>query len=202
MVEDRSRYGDLADAELLVLSKRSPEAFGTFYERHAEALLRFFARRTLDPESAAELTAETFAEAFSSRARFTDQGLGGAGWLYGVARHELSHFYRRGDVDRRARQKLGMPEREVSHEDYERIEEMIDLEEVRRSVASSFDSLPAGQREALELRVLEDRSYEEVASELHCSEQTARARVSRGLRTLSSLLESERESLAVVEEVR
>jgi len=69
-------------------------------------------------------------------------------------------------------------------------------------VASSFDSLPAGQRTALELRVLQDRSYEEVARELHCSEQTARARVSRGLRALSSLLESERESLAVVEEVR
>ena len=202
MSEDRSRYEDLADADLLVLSKSSPAAFGTFYERHAEAVLRFFARRTLDPESAAELTAETFAEAFSSRAGFTDQGRGGAGWLYGVARHELSHFYRRGAVDRRARRKLGMPAREVSHEDYERIEEMIDLAEVRRTVASSFDSLPAGQRTALELRVLQDRSYEEVARELHCSEQTARARVSRGLRALSSLLESERESLAVVEEVR
>jgi len=202
MTEDRSRYEGLADPELLVLSKRSPEAFGIFYERHAEALLRFFARRTLDPESAAELTAETFAQAFRSRHRFTDQGRGGAGWLYGVARHELSHFYRRGAVDRRARRKLGMPEREVSDDDYERIEEMIDLAEVRRSVASSFDSLPAGQREAVELRVLEDRSYEEVARELHCSEGTARARVSRGLRKLSTLLESERESVAVVEEVR
>jgi len=202
MSEDRSRYDSLADAELLVLSRRSPEAFGLFYERHAEDLLRFFARRTLDPETAAELTAETFAEAFSSRQRFADRGRGGAGWLYGVARHELSHFYRRGAVDRRARHRLGIPEREVSDEDYERIEEMIDLADVRRSVATSFDSLPAGQREALELRVLEDRSYEEVARELHCSEQTARARVSRGLRALASLLESERESVAVVEEVR
>lgn len=202
MSENRSRFEGLADAELLVLSRRSPDAFGIFYERHAQDLLRFFARRTLDPESAAELTAESFAEAFSSRARFTDQGRGGAGWLYGVARHQLSHFYRRGAVDRRARQRLGMPEREVSPEDYERIEEMIDLAEVRRSVASSFDSLPAGQREALELRVLEDRSYEEVARELRCSEETARARVSRGLRKLSSLLESDRESLAVAEEVR
>lgn len=202
MSEDRSRYEGLADAELLVLSKRSPEAFGPFYERHAEDLLRFFARRTLDPETAAELTAETFAEAFSSRHRFADRGLGGAGWLYGVARHQLSHFCRRGAVDRRARQRIGMPEREVSDGDYERIEEMIDLADVRRSVASSFDSLPAGQREALELRVLEDRSYEEVARELHCSEQTARARVSRGLRALASLLESERESVAVAEEVR
>src|SRR5207253_4400150 len=35
---------DLDDEELLVLSARRPEAFGTFYERHAEPLLRFFAR--------------------------------------------------------------------------------------------------------------------------------------------------------------
>ena len=202
MSEDRSAFEGLADAELLLLSRRSPEAFGTFYERHAAELLRFFARRTLDPESAAELTAETFAKAFSSRHRFADRGRGGAGWLYGVARHELSHFYRRGAVDRRARKRLGMPEREVSEADYERIEEMIDLADVRRSVASSFDSLPAAQRDALELRVLEDRPYEEVARELHCSEETARARVSRGLRTLSARLESERERMAVVEEVR
>ena len=39
------------------------EAFVALYREHAEALLVFFARRTLDAEAAADLTAETFAQA-------------------------------------------------------------------------------------------------------------------------------------------
>ena len=65
-------YEDLDDIELIVLSWDEPEAFGAVYERHAETLLGFFARRTLDPEAAAELTAETFAQAFVFRRRFLD----------------------------------------------------------------------------------------------------------------------------------
>ena len=191
---------DLDDEELLVLSVRRPEAFGTFYERHAEPLLRFFARRTLDPEAAAELTAETFAEAFVSRKRFRARGLGGAGWLYGIARHQLSRFHRRGEVAARARRRLGLPEHAVSEEDYERIEELMDLEGIRRAMAQAFGLLSGDQRDAVTLRVVEGRSYTEVASALACTEQAARARVSRALRRLGDLLDLD-QAKAVGEEV-
>jgi RNA polymerase sigma factor (sigma-70 family) len=185
---------DLDDAELLTLSRTRPEAFGEFYRRHAEDLLRFFARRTLDPDVAAELTAETFAQAFASRLRFRDRGQGGVGWLYAIGRHQLGRFYRHGAVDARARARLGMPRREVSNEDYERIEELIDSEGVRDAVAEAFATLPAGQREAMTFRVIEGLTYQEVAQRLRCTEQTARARVSRGLRKLGQLLELESQS--------
>jgi len=184
-----SVFEDLADEELLALSARRAEAFGAFYERHAEPLLRFFARRTVDPEVAAELTAETFAEAFVSRGRFRPQGLGGAGWLYGIARHQLSRFYRRGEVAARARRRLGMPDRSVSEEDYERIEELMDLQGIRKAIAHAYRALSPEQRDAVTLRVVEGRPYPEVASALSCTEQAARARVSRALRRLGSLLD-------------
>ena len=44
---------DRSDAELLTASAQEPEAFTELYRRHAEDLLRYFARRTLDPETAA-----------------------------------------------------------------------------------------------------------------------------------------------------
>jgi DNA-directed RNA polymerase specialized sigma24 family protein len=47
------------DGELLGSPGR--DAFGTFYDRHTRAIMEFFVRRTRDPESAADLTAETFA---------------------------------------------------------------------------------------------------------------------------------------------
>lgn len=181
---------DWDDVELIVRSWDEPEAFGIVFERHAETLLGYFARRTLDPEAAAELTAETFAQAFASRRRFRDHGLGAIGWLYGIARHQLGRFFRTGAVDARARRRLGMPEREVSSEDYERIEEMIDFEQVGRAIGQAFSTLSDEQREALTLRVIEGRPYREVAAELRCSEETARARVSRGLKRLATLIDA------------
>lgn len=183
-------YEDLEDVELIVLSWDEPEAFGVLFERHAESLLGYFARRALDPEAAAELTAETFAQAFASRRRFRDRGLGATGWLYGIGRHQLGRFFRRGAVDSRARRRLGMPEREVSAEDYERIEELIDFEQVGRAIGRALSLLSEEQREALTLRVIEGRTYREVAEALRCTEDMARARVSRGLRRLASQLEA------------
>jgi RNA polymerase sigma-70 factor (ECF subfamily) len=160
-----------------------------FYERHAATVLRYFARRTLDPEAAAELTAETFAQAFASRRRFRDQGRGGLVWLYGIGRHLLNRYFRTGAVDARARRRLGVPERLISEEDYERIEELIDFEQVGRAIASAFSVLSEEQREALTLRVVEGRPYNEVAEHLSCTEETARSRVSRGLRRLARVLD-------------
>jgi RNA polymerase sigma factor (sigma-70 family) len=182
-------YGDWNDVELIVLSWDEPDAFGALFERHAEDMLRYFARRTLDPEAAAELMAETFAQAFASRRRFRDRGLGGVGWLFGIARHQLARFFRTGAVDARARRRLGMPEREVSAEDYERIEELIDFAQVGRAIGQAFTLLSEEQREALTLRVIDGRSYREVAEALRCTEETARARVSRGLKRLARSLD-------------
>jgi RNA polymerase sigma factor (sigma-70 family) len=183
-------YDELEDAALLALSLDEPDAFGAFYERHAEVLLRYFAKRTLDPDVAAELTAETFAEAYASRRRFHDRGLGGIWWLYGIGRHELSRYFRTGVVDARARHRLGMPERDVSDEDYERIEELIDFEQVGRAIAKAFSVLSEDQREAMTLRVIEGRTYREVAEALRVTEETARARVSRGLKRLTRMLDA------------
>lgn len=182
-------FEELTDDELLLMARTRPEAFGAFYRRHAEGVLRFFARRTFDPEAAAELTAETFAAALGSRRRFLPRGAGAEAWLYGIARHQLSRFFRKGAVDARARQRIGLPEQAVSDQDYERIEELMDFDQVRRAVADAFSLLSEEQREAVTLRVVEGRTYAEVAEALVCTQQAARARVSRGLKRLSELLE-------------
>ena len=177
------------DSELLVASRTEPEAFTELYRRHAEDLLRYFARRTLDPEAAAELTAETFAEAFASRGNYRDQGVNGVAWLYGIARHRLGRFFRSGRVDAAARRKLGMPERDLPPEDYERIEDLIDFAPIRQALVEALETLSEDQREAMRLRVIDGLGYAEVAERLRCSEQNARQRVSRGLRKIALLLQ-------------
>src|ERR1700693_3843196 len=129
VVDERS------DTELLIASKGDPEVFTELYRRHAEDLLRYFARRTLDPETAAELMAETFADAFASRGSYTDLGVNGVAWIYGIARHQLGRFFRSRTVSASARRRLGMPERELALEDYERIEDLVDFQPVREAVS-------------------------------------------------------------------
>jgi RNA polymerase sigma factor (sigma-70 family) len=177
------------DSELLLASGEDPDAFTELYRRHAEDLLRYFARRTLDPESAAELTAETFAQAFSSRTSYADTGVNGVAWLYGVARHQLGRFFRGGRVDTSARRRLGMPERELPPDDYERIEDLVDFAPIRGALVEALETLTHDQREALSLHVIDGLAYPEVARRLACTEANARQRVSRGLRRLAIVLQ-------------
>jgi RNA polymerase sigma-70 factor (ECF subfamily) len=177
------------DTELLLASSDDADSFTELYRRHAEDLLRYFARRTLDPETAAELTAETFAEAFASRRTYTDQGVNGVAWLYGIARNRLGRFFRTGRVDAAARRRLGMPERELPLEDYERIEDLIDFAPIREAMTEALGTLSSDQREAMRLRVIDGLGYAEVAERLRCSEANARQRVSRGLRKVAIVLQ-------------
>ena len=177
------------DNQLLSASAQDPDAFTELYRRHAEDLLRYFARRTLDPEAAAELTAETFAEAFASRGTYTDTGANGVAWLYGIAKHRLGRFFRSGRVDATARRRLGMPERELPPEDYERIEDLVDFAPIREALVEALDTLSEDQRRAMRLRVIDGLGYPEVAEQLACSEANARQRVSRGLRKVALVLQ-------------
>lgn len=70
--------------------------------------------------------AETFAQAFQHRRRFrgsSDEEAGG--WLYAIARHQLSHYVRHGVTRRKAVRKLGIRVQVVSEDDYDRIFELV-----------------------------------------------------------------------------
>jgi len=166
------------------------DAFTQLYRREAESVLTFLTRRTWDGETALELTAETFAVALRSWRKLNDlKPKQQRAWLFTVAQRQLSHYVRRARVERRAVARLGMQIRQVEHDDLLLIERRAGLPELRRSVELGLSTLSPPQREALRLRVVEERSYADVAIQLGVSEQTARARVSRGLRALGRALE-------------
>jgi RNA polymerase sigma-70 factor (ECF subfamily) len=174
-------------------ARTRPSAFVAFYESHAETVLLFFVRRTFDVEAARDLTAETFASAFQSRRRFRGRSDDeAAAWLFGIARHQLSHYVRRGVAERRAVDRLGIQLPAIAEPDHERIVELAGLANLRDAVRDAFESLKAEQRAALQLRVIDDRPYPEVAAELGVSEPAARARVSRALRRLAGAIDINR----------
>ena len=174
---------------LLRAVESNPDAFAAFYEHHAQAVFRFLARRALDPEVALDLASETFAQALTH----LDQYRGStpeedAAWLYAIARSQLSAYWRRGQVEHRAIQQLGLPSPSMSLAELERMEELIDLAEMRPLLAGAMAELPVEQEEAVRLRVVAELDYATIARQVGASEEAVRARVSRGLRRLGQEL--------------
>ena len=161
------------------------------YEREIERVLIFLARRTLDVTIAADLAAETFALAFRGWRRLqgrTDEEI--RAWLFTVARRQVSRYLRSARAEQRAVRRLGIQVPIVHEDDVDLIEQRAGLSALRAELKEQLRVLNPEQREALRLRVVEDRPYPEVAIALGISEQAARARVSRGLRALRNVLEA------------
>ena len=164
-----------SDEELL--ASLEPGSFAVFYRRHVRDLVGFFMRRTRNAELAADLTAETFAAALVSRARF-DPGRGSASaWLFGIALNKLAHAERGAAAERRARRRLGMERIELTNADIERIDA---LGSGARAHAL-LERLSPEQRDAIRAHVIDERPYGEIARSHGISEAVVRKRVSRGL---------------------
>lgn len=171
-------------------SAKDPAEFGHVFEAEFRSVTVFITRRVFEVETAVDLAAETMAQAFLSRRRFRGTTDAEArAWLFAIARHQLSHYFRRGYAESRALRRLGVEPPEPSPEEISRIAELAGTEDLRAAIREGLAELSADQRDALHLRVVEERSYGETTAALGVSEQVARARVSRGLRALSSALD-------------
>ncbi|HET6172435.1 MAG TPA: RNA polymerase sigma factor [Gaiellales bacterium] len=176
-----------------LLTAADPEAFGVFYSRHMAGVERYFARR-VRRDMAADLTAETFASAFTARRRFRPGVTPAAGWLYTIAARRLIDHQRRGVKEHRALEALaqevelaqsGTPETPVLAADLG---------------AGLLRHLPREQRQAILLQLVGDLDYGQIALQAEASEASIRQRVSRGLGALREPLRLYREAHALAAE--
>lgn len=174
------------DAELLAAARQDPQAFREFYERHAVRVRAWFLRETGSEAVALDLTAETFAQAWRGVRRFRDEAEGsGAPWLFGIGRNLLRQYHRSWRVETAARARLGIPLAFAESDDYERADERMEAARLRPALRLAVGALPSEQRRALELRIVEQLPYDEVAGRLGCSQNAARIKVSRALKALT-----------------
>jgi len=174
---------DPTDGELLHAAESDAGAFGEVYRRHVTTVHGWFRRRI--EWAASDLTAETFAQAWLSRRSFRDAAGGSAlPWLLGIARNVARESARRNEVETRARRRLGLPTDLAAEDGYAAIEERLSP---REALAGALQTLPEHERAALELRVVDELPYADVAARLGVRPAAARLRVSRALRRLSAL---------------
>jgi RNA polymerase sigma-70 factor (ECF subfamily) len=175
-------HAKLSDAQLLAAA--DPDAFTVLYDRHVAHLFSWARARVGD--YAADLTAEVFARAWLKRKSFRDEADGSAlPWLYGIAHNVLRDSLRKRRIEDGARARLGLPRAIAPDPEYEAVESRLSLPE---AAVRAIASLPDSERELLDLRVVEERSYSDIARRLRCTPQAARLRVSRTLRRLNFTL--------------
>lgn len=160
------------------------------YQRHSAALLRYFMRRTFDHQVAVDIVGETFAVALENREKFRGESLDAArSWLYGIGTNLLNDYFRSGQIERRAMERLQMQQVAPDDDDVARIDDLAEIADLRRTVAEALSRLDGDHRDVVQLRVVEQCDYDEIASRLKISEQAARARVSRGLKKLRAAID-------------
>lgn len=176
-----AREDSRTDAELLAMALSDPDAFGVFYNRYVRMVAGIVSKR-VDAADVGDVVAEVFAAALVHRRRY-DPARGSAGqWLTGIAVNKAAETVRRGAVQTRLCHRLGID-----------LSAVTSAGELDRDDDELLAVLPADQRRAVEARILVGKPYRQIAREEAVSEQAARKRVSRALRTLRSRLQEERQ---------
>ncbi len=178
-----------SDDELLASSGDDPEAFRELYRRHAVPLLTYLRRNTEDAETAVDLLAETFAIAYEKREKHNPKRGPAGAWIFGIARNQVRRTHRRKSAESKAVRRLGIQIGALDEDSLARIEELVDARSEHHALAAAMGELGAADRTALNLRVMQQQNYEDVAQQLECSVPTARVRVHRALAKLAARME-------------
>jgi RNA polymerase sigma factor (sigma-70 family) len=171
-------------SDLQLIEAGSAEGFGVLFDRHAPLLRRWLRAETRSGEAAADLVAETFAQAWAGRSALRiGRDESAWPWLFGIARNLVRQWRRRDLVERRGRERLGMALGPYGAQPYDPDTAKPDPD-LARAVSDALSLLPASQRDVLRLRVIEELDYSEVARRLAVTQGTARIRVHRALQSL------------------
>ena len=181
---------DTPDAHLIQAALDNPDAFGAIVEKYWDPLYRYVRRiGYVSPEEAEDILQETFLKAYRKLHEYEpDMKLGS--WLYRIAHNQTIDTFRRADARPKS---ISLEEDEwhrlfVSATDMEKELFAKDrLEKVKRALSR----VPDRYREALVLRFLEEKDYEEIMDILEKPKGTVATLIARGRRILLEELEKE-----------
>jgi RNA polymerase sigma factor (sigma-70 family) len=166
-------------------------AFEQLYRSQVDVITAYFARRSADPQSVADLTADTFVQAIVSFGTFDPQRGSGRSWLFGIARRVYAaHCEAHSQAREKAVRLAGR--RELDDDQIVELIDRIDAEHVGRRLVSGLTSLPPVERAVVELVDLAGLRTKEAAGVLGISSGAARMRLMRGRARLRKTIDTPR----------
>jgi RNA polymerase sigma-70 factor (ECF subfamily) len=152
--------------------------FERVYRANVDVVTAFFARRSADPQTVADLTADTFVAAITSFAAFDPARGTARAWVFGIARRVYAaHCEAHARQHNRVLRLAGRRELEADH-----VEELIgriDAERAGRRLVTELTALPEADRAVIELVDLAGLKPSEAAAVLGAAPGTVRMRLMR-----------------------
>jgi RNA polymerase sigma factor (sigma-70 family) len=177
----KSASGDGPDGE-----SRTAD-FARLYDRHAQAVYKFCARRSADLALAEDLTSSTFLEVWRHRDRAPLGELDSAlPWLLGVANNVVRNALRGNRRARAVIERLPRPAVAIAAEDY--VVARAETETALRAALAVIAALSEEEREVVMLVLWSELSYEEAAIALGIPGGTVRSRLARARSKLQTAL--------------
>ncbi|MFE6410830.1 RNA polymerase sigma factor [Streptomyces sp. NPDC057837] len=183
------RVGQDSDASVVERSWDEPEAFAVLFDRHADSVYRYAARR-LGAEAAEDVMAETFTTAFQVRFRYDTALASARPWLFGITTNLIGRHKR---AEARRLKALGQlpsspPGDQADGTLADRVVDRVSAQAVSCELARALARLPARHRDVLLLIAWADLGYEEVARALGVPVGTVRSRLHRARRKVREAL--------------
>ncbi|HJV84808.1 MAG TPA: sigma-70 family RNA polymerase sigma factor [Noviherbaspirillum sp.] len=181
--------GHLDDLACVTLAQRGDgKAFSELVRRYQDRIYRFLLRLTRSPDDALELTQDTFLRAYQALERWQPDALFRT-WLFRIARNIAFDRLRRDKLVEfvELEPDVDLPDTAAGPE------AIVETAQRLRQLETALERLPAGHREILLLREIEDMTYDEIAEVLNLNAGTVKSRLARARSALLDKLKAQPE---------
>jgi RNA polymerase sigma-70 factor, ECF subfamily len=168
------------------VGERDEEAFRGLFRRYGPTALAVARRIVRQPFLAEEIVQEVFLAVWRDPGGYDDERGSVKAWLMGMTHHRAVDAVRREEASKR-RAAETLPEIDEEDPAVVVVEEL-GLPEERKAVRSALETLPAEQREVIELMYFGGLSQSRIAEREHLPLGTVKSRTLLGMRRLRAAL--------------
>lgn len=170
-----------SDEDLMTLYQNgNEEAFQVLYSRHSSKILGFIKSRVFMNERSHDIFQEVFMKIHKSKHLY-NQNHPVLPWIFTITKNAITDEARKFKPTRNQIQiddlDLAAPEVEASYS-------MSDM-------TQQLDLIPTKQKSAIEMRYVEEKTFEDIAEVLKTSEVNVRQLISRGIQRLKELMKEQ-----------
>jgi RNA polymerase sigma-70 factor (ECF subfamily) len=152
--------------------------FERLYRANVDAVTAYFARRTVDPQVVADLTADTFVAVITGFGSFDPRKGTARAWLFGIAGHVYAAHCNAYSQQQHRLERLG-GRRELDQDQVDELLERIDAERAARGLLAELARLPEQDRAVIDLVDIAGLQPKEAAAALGLPPGTVRMRLMR-----------------------
>lgn len=172
-----------SDAQLVELaSAGDQQAFEYLFTRYRDALTRLFEQRLGDRDIASDLLQETFIKVYIHLDKYS-KGYTFGQWIYAIARNTLVDHLRRRMDDISIDERFRSPQATTPTP-----EESVIINQSRTHFYAALDELSEEYRQVIEMRFLEEYSYEEIAERLCKPLNTIKTQIRRARAAICKII--------------